>query len=133
MKRAVILYFATLVVMLPLDFLFLGVIAKNFFQSQVGPLLGDVRIVPAAIFYLAYPVGIVIFASYAAGQNWQHALLYGALFGMFCYATFDLTALALIKGWTWPVTLVDITWGTVVTGTSATLGLLLANLVLRPD
>ena len=133
MKRAVVLYFTTLIVMLPLDFLFLGVIAKNFFQSQVGPLLGEVRIVPAAIFYLGYPIGIVIFASYAAGQNWQHALLYGALFGMFCYATFDLTALALLKGWTVPVAVVDIIWGAFVTGTSATLGLLLANLVLRPD
>jgi len=133
MKRAVVLYFTTLIVMLPLDFLFLGVIAKNFFQSQVGPLLGDVRIIPAAIFYLGYPIGIVIFASYGAGQNWQQALLYGALFGIFCYATFDLTALALLKGWTWPVTVVDIIWGAFVTGTSATLGLLLANLVLRPD
>ncbi len=131
MKRAVILYFATLVIMLPLDFLFLGVLAKEFFKAQVGPALGEVNILPAAIFYLLYPVGIVIFVSYAAGTNWQHTLLYGALFGMFSYATFDLTALALLKGWTWPATLVDITWGAFVTATSATLGLLLANAVQR--
>ena len=131
MKRAVILYFATLIVMVPLDFLFLGVLAKDFFKAQVGPTLGDVNLLPAVIFYLLYPVGIVIFVSFAAGSNWQHTLLYGALFGLFCYATFDLTALALLKGWTWPATLVDIAWGTFVTATSATVGLLLANLVSR--
>jgi uncharacterized membrane protein len=131
MKRAVILYLATLVVLVPLDFLFLGVLAKDFFKSQVGPALGDVNILPAVIFYLLYPLGIVIFVSYAAGANWQHTLLYGALFGLFCYATFDLTALALLKGWTWPATLVDIAWGTFATATSATVGMLLANLVSR--
>jgi uncharacterized membrane protein len=130
MKRYVILYLATLVVMLPLDFLFLGVLAKDFFKSQVGPALGDIRYSAAFLFYFLYPVGIVIFASSAA-SNWQHALLYGALFGMFCYATFDLTALALLKGWTWPAALVDIAWGAFVTGVSATLGWLIANAVQR--
>jgi uncharacterized membrane protein len=131
MKRAVILYFATLIVLVPLDFLFLGVLAKDFFKSQVGPALGDVNILPAAIFYLLYPAGIVIFVSYAAGANWQHTLLYGGLFGLFCYSTFDLTALALLKGWTWPAALVDIAWGTFATATAATIGLLLADAVPR--
>jgi uncharacterized membrane protein len=131
MKRAVILYLATLIVLVPLDFLFLGVLAKEFFKAQVGPALGDVKILPAVIFYLLYPVGIVIFVSFAAGSNWQHTLLYGALFGLFCYATFDLTALALLKGWTWPAALVDIAWGTFATATAATIGLLLANAVQR--
>lgn len=131
MKRAVILYLATLIVLVPLDFLFLGVLAKDFFKAQVGPALGDVNILPAAIFYLLYPLGIVIFVSLAAGSNWQHTLLYGALFGLFCYATFDLTALALLKGWTWPAALVDIAWGAFATATAATAGLLLANLMSR--
>lgn len=131
MKRAVFLYLATLIVLVPLDFLFLGVLAKEFFKAQVGPVLGDINIVPAAIFYLLYPLGIVIFVSFAAGANWQHTLLYGALFGLFCYATFDLTALALLKGWTWPAALVDIAWGTVATAAAATIGMLVANLIAR--
>ena len=131
MKRYVILYLATLVVMLPLDFLFLGVLAKDFFKSQAGSALGDLKISPAIIFYLMYPAGIVLFASAAAGSNWQHALLYGALFGMFCYATFDLTTLALFKGWTWPAAIVDIAWGTFATAVSAMAGLLIANAVAR--
>jgi uncharacterized membrane protein len=78
-----------------------------------------------------YPLGIVIFVSFAAGSNWQHTLLYGALFGLFCYATFDLTALALLKGWTWSAALVDIAWGAFATATAATVGLLLTNLIAR--
>jgi hypothetical protein len=54
-------------------------------------------------------------------------LLYGALFGFFCYATFELTSLSLLKHWTWPVVAVDIAWGTFVTATASTLGLLIAN------
>jgi uncharacterized membrane protein len=127
MKRHVILYLATLAAMVPLDFLFLGVLAKDFFRSQVGGALGDLNIVPAVAFYLLYPAGIVIFASAAAGANWQHALLHGALFGFFCYATFDLTTLALLRGWTWPAAVVDIAWGTVATAVAATVGLLIAN------
>lgn len=131
MRRAVILYLATLIVLVPLDFLFLGVLATDFFKAQVGPALGDVNVLPAVIFYLLYPLGIVIFVSLAAGTNWQHTLLYGVLFGLFCYATFDLTALALLRGWTWPAALVDIAWGAFATATSATVGLLLANLISR--
>lgn len=131
MKRAILLYLMTLIVLVPLDFLFLGVLAKDFFKAQVGPALGDVNILPAAIFYLLYPLGIVVFVSLAAGSNWQHTLLYGAMFGLVCYATFDLTVLALLKGWTWPAALVDITWGAVATATAATIGLLLTNAVLR--
>jgi uncharacterized membrane protein len=131
MKRYIVLYLATLAVMLPLDFLFLGVLARDFFKSQVGGALGDLNIVPAIAFYLLYPLGIVIFASATAGANWQHALVYGALFGLFCYATFDLTTLALLKGWTWPAAVVDIVWGTFATAVSATAGLLIANTLTR--
>ena len=131
MKRYVILYLATLIVLVPLDFLFLGVLAKDFFKAQVGPALGDINIAPAVAFYLLYAAGIVIFVSAAAGSNWQHTLLYGALFGLFCYATFDLTTLALLKGWTWPAALMDIAWGAVATALSATLGLLIANALER--
>jgi uncharacterized membrane protein len=130
MKRYVILYLATLTVLVPLDFLFLGVLAKDFFKAQVGPALGDINAVPAILFYLLYAAGILAFVSAAAASNWQHTLLYGALFGLICYATFDLTTLALLKGWTWPAALVDIAWGAVATALSATLGLWITNAIV---
>ena len=129
MNRIAVLYVATLVVLTGLDFLFLGLIAKGFFTAQVGDMLGDLRPVPAVLFYLIYVVGVLIFVSGSAGVTWQSTLLYGALFGLFCYATFDLTALALLKHWSWPVAFVDIGWGAVVTAVSSTAGLLVADRV----
>ncbi len=127
MKRNVILYLATLLVMVPVDFLFLGVIAKDLFTSQVGDMLGTVRLAPAIAFYLAYVVGILIFVSAGPNATWQSTLLYGALFGFFCYMTFELTNMSLLKQWSWTVVAVDITWGTFVTALASTLGLLIAN------
>ncbi len=127
MKRNVILYLATLIVIIPIDFLFLGVIAKDLFTSQVGDMLGTVRLAPAILFYLLYVVGILIFVSAAPGTTWQTTLLYGALFGFFCYMTFELTSMSLLKHWAWPVVFVDVTWGAFVTAVASTLGLLIAN------
>jgi uncharacterized membrane protein len=126
-KRYAVLYLATLVVIIPIDFLFLGTIARGFFASQVGDMLGEIRLAPAILFYLLYVVGILIFVSGSPSATWQATLLYGALFGCFCYATFELTSLSLLKHWTWPVVLVDVSWGTFVTAVSSTLGLVVAN------
>ncbi|MBI5130546.1 MAG: DUF2177 family protein [Rhodopseudomonas palustris] len=127
MKRYGVLYLATFIVLIPLDFLFLGVIAKDFFASQVGEMLGPVRLLPAVLFYSLYVVGIMVFVNGAANATWQSSLLFGALFGLFCYATFELTALAVLKHWTWPMVAADISWGVVVTAVSGALGLLIAD------
>ena len=127
MKRYVILYLATLIVIIPIDFLFLGTVAKGFFTAEVGDMLGEIRPAPAILFYLLYVAGILIFVSGQATATWPSTLLYGALFGLFCYATFELTSLSLLKHWTWPVVVVDVCRGTLVTAVSSTLGLLIAN------
>ena len=129
MNRIAVLYVATLVVLTGLDFLFLGLIAKGFFSAEVGDMLGELKVLPAVLFYLLYVAGVLTFVSGTAGATWQSTLLYGALFGLFCYATFDLTALALLKHWSWPVAFLDIGWGAVVTAVSSTAGLLVADRV----
>jgi uncharacterized membrane protein len=128
-NRYVVLYLVTLFVIVPIDFLFLGIVAKGFFTSQVGHLLGEIKLMPAILFYLLYVAGIVIFVSGAAGTTWQSTLLYGALFGLFCYATFELTSMSMLKDWSWAVVMVDIAWGSFVTAVSSTAGLLVANWV----
>jgi uncharacterized membrane protein len=40
----------------------------------------------------------------------------------FCYATFELTSLSLLKHWTWPMVMVDVSWSTLVTAVSSTIG-----------
>jgi uncharacterized membrane protein len=127
LKRYAVLYVATLIVLIPIDFLFLGLVAKGFFTSQVGDMLGEIRLAPAILFYLLYVAGILTFVSAPVGATWQTTLLYGALFGLFCYATFELTSLSLLKHWTWPVAMVDVSWGAFVTALSSTVGLLVAN------
>jgi uncharacterized membrane protein len=126
-NRIAVLYVATLIVLTGLDFVFLGLIAKGFFTAEVGDMLGELKPVPAIVFYLLYVVGVLTFVSGATAATWQSTLLYGALFGLFCYATFDLTALALLKHWSWAVAIVDVGWGAVVTAVSSTAGLLVAN------
>ena len=127
MNRYVVLYLATLVVFLALDFLFLGFVAKGFFAAEVGDMLGEVRPAPAVLFYLLFITGVLIFVSGGVDATAQSTLLYGALFGLFCYATFELTALSLLKHWTWPVVALDISWGVVVTAVASTAGLMIAN------
>jgi uncharacterized membrane protein len=126
-KRYVVLYLATLIAIVPVDFLFLGVFAKGFFTAEVGDMLGEVRLAPALLFYLVYVAGILVFVSGPATATWPSTLLYGALFGLFCYATFELTSLSLLKHWTWPVVAVDVGWGTFATAVASTLGLLVAD------
>jgi uncharacterized membrane protein len=126
-NRYVVLYLATLIVLIPIDFLFLGFVAKGLFTSEVGDMLGEVRPAPAILFYLLYVAGILIFVSGPVTATWQTTLVYGALFGLFCYATFELTSLSLLKHWTWTVVVVDVSWGSFVTAVSSAAGLLIAD------
>jgi uncharacterized membrane protein len=76
----------------------------------------DVNWTAAGIFYLLFILGLVLFVIYPAIEkgSWTHALLFGALFGLITYATYDLTNLATLKDWPILVTIVDLIWGSVL-------------------
>jgi uncharacterized membrane protein len=125
----VIAYIACLVVMGGLDFLWLTTMSPTLYRRDLGVLLADdPNMTVAVIFYLTYMVGILIFAVRPAltSGDWRTAALYGALLGFFAYATYDLTNFATLKVWTLRVTLLDMAWGTVLTGATATAGALAA-------
>ncbi|MDQ3064851.1 MAG: DUF2177 family protein [bacterium] len=106
------------VLMAAIDFVWLGLVANNFYRSQIGNLLLDKPNLPAAVsFYVLYVVGIVLFVINPAieKQSWQHALTYGFLFGLIAYATYDLTNLAVAKGYTTKLAIVDMAWGSFLT------------------
>jgi uncharacterized membrane protein len=127
MTRIFVAYIATLAAFCVLDFIWIGFVARGFYQAQVGTLLlAPPRWGVAALFYALYVVGVVVFAVLPALEagSWPRALVLGALFGFFCYATYDLTNLATLKGWTWPMAAVDILWGMVITAACATAGYL---------
>lgn len=105
-----------------LDALWLSVVANKFYKSQIGPLLLDKpNMAAAVIFYVIYVVGIVAFVLGPALEkgSWQYAVGYGALFGFVAYATYDLTNLATLKGWTTKLVIVDLLWGAVLTAVVA--------------
>lgn len=118
-------YILTTLVFFAIDIVWIGGFAKKFYWGNMGSLLkDDINWVAALVFYLLYILGIFIFAIVPAvkSDSLQYALLYGALFGFFCYATYDLTNLATMKGFPMRVAVVDLIWGTILTGTVATAG-----------
>lgn len=132
MKPIIVAYFTSVVVFLGLDMVWLLLIARDFYKSQMGSLMADKpQIVPAVAFYLLFVVGVVIFGISPAlrDQSWRTALVSSALFGFFCYATYDLTNLAVVRGWPMPLTLVDLAWGTVLAGVVGTCGYFAASAV----
>lgn len=129
--RFLIIYLSTLVVLLPVDFAFLGTVGKKLFSDHVGDMvLTTPRTLPAILFYAVYLVGVVAFVNGPSPGNWQHNAGYGALLGLVAYSTFELTNMALLKHWEWSVVIPDIAWGAILTATSASVGGLLAAWVL---
>lgn len=116
------LYLISVPVFFIVDMLWLGVFAKDFYQSKLGHLLGEVNWTAAILFYLLFLIGLTFFATYGAvtAGVWQKALVYGALFGFFTYMTYDLTNLATLKSWPVSVVVVDILWGTILGASVAT-------------
>ena len=111
------LYAIALPVFFAIDMVWLGLVAKGFYAKQIGSLLKpDVNWTAAILFYLLFIIGLVVFVITPAVEknSWTHALLFGALFGLVCYATYDLTNLAIAKDWPLLVTIVDLAWGAVL-------------------
>lgn len=130
MAQYLIAYAATAATFLILDLVWLGLVAKSFYRAKIGGLLLDQINLPAAvIFYLFYILGILIFAVTPALQSgsWRSAILFGSLFGFFAYGTYDMTNLATLRDWPVSMVVVDIVWGSFLTGISATVGFLVAR------
>jgi len=109
------LYFVALIVFLLIDLLWLGIVARGFYQEQLGFLMrSSVNWTAAIIFYLLFIAGLLFFVIHPAVEkdSSTFALLAGAFFGLISYATYDLTNLATLENWPLTVTLVDLAWGT---------------------
>lgn len=111
------LYLLTIPIFFVIDLIWLGVVAKNFYQNSLSHLLSPTVNWPAAVlFYLVYIAGILLFAVKPGldAQSFAKAAIWGALFGFFTYATYDLTNLATLRDWPLKVVVVDIAWGTLL-------------------
>lgn len=124
------LYLFTVPVFFAIDMLWLGYLARNFYKTQLHHLLSPEVNWPAAfLFYFIYIGGILFFAVRPglAAQSLGVACLYGALFGFFTYATYDLTNLATLPNWPIKVVLVDIAWGTLLCTLVAAISTMIGN------
>ena len=122
MRNAVIAYAVAALIMAGLDFIWLSLTVDPLYHRALGAVLAEKPYMPAAVvFYLIYVLGIVFFAVWPALEtgDWRTALMRGAAFGFFAYATYDLTNLATLKVWSLKVSLIDMAWGTFLTGTAA--------------
>ena len=114
--QAGLAYGAALLVIGALDALWLGWLARGFYRDAMGDLMRpDVLWGPALVFYLAYPVGLLMLALTPMPPSAWHAAGRGALLGLIAYGVYDMTNLATLNGWSWRLSLVDMAWGTFVT------------------
>jgi len=126
------LYAATVPLLFVIDLAWLGLVAKDFYRTRLGDLMRpDPRWGAAILFYLLYVAALLVFAV-APGlerASLPRAAALGAGLGFICYCTYDLTNLALAKGFPLSVAIVDIAWGTVLSATVAALAFKLAGVV----
>ncbi len=102
-----------------IDMVWLILVARKFYNQYLGYIMNpDVRWTSAIIFYLIFIAGLITFVVSPAIEkhSWTHALLFGVFFGLVTYSTYDLTNLATIKDWPLLVTIVDLIWGMILSG-----------------
>lgn len=130
MKTFGIAYIGSLFSFLAIDAIWLGFLARKFYQEQLGDLmLPSPNFAVAAVFYLFFPAAIVVLAvrpGLEAGSLWT-AAGYGAVFGLAAYGTYDMTNLSTLKNWPVSLTIVDMIWGTVLTAIASVSGYAVAR------
>jgi len=111
-------YAVSAAVLVGLDAVWLGMVSPALYRAEVGPLVREnPDLLAAALFYAIYLVGVneFVIRAAAAATSPARVAARGALLGLFAYATFDLTAQAVLRGWSWRITAIDLAWGTALT------------------
>lgn len=126
----IMLWVAAAILFLAIDMVWLLWLGRGFYTSEIGALLRQPPNLSAAgLFYILYVTGLMIMVIWPAfqAQSALQALLYGAVLGLIAYGTYDLTNLAVMKGFTARIAVIDMIWGTVLTATVAWLTVLIGN------
>jgi len=123
-------YAAALLIFLAIDALWLGVVAREFYVSQLGHIMREQpNLIAAGLFYLGYAGAIVFFAiTPAFARNaWAVAARNGAILGLVVYGSYELSNFATLPGWPLAIVPVDMIWGAAATGVAAAGGFLVAR------
>ncbi|MFT4432744.1 DUF2177 family protein [Caballeronia sp. 15715] len=135
-KMIVVAFAVTAVVFLVLDAIWLGVISRSLYQREIGGLLlAKPNFVAAAVFYVIYIAGMVYFCVVpgVVEQSALRGLMNGAIFGIVAYATYDLTNLATLKGWSTTLVFVDVAWGAVASAAASAVAVAITPRVVPLD
>ena len=127
MLKYLITYFAVFITLLILDLAWLLGIAKNLYQSQMGSLMSPDPKLGAGLAFYVLGVCIFVVGPALSKESWLYALGMGALFGFFCYMTYDLTNLAVVRDFPTQLAFIDIAWGCTVTAITSTLAYWIVN------
>jgi uncharacterized membrane protein len=124
MNKKIPAFIAALGVILLCDGVWLGLVARDLYAREMAGLMtAEVRLLPAALFYFGYPAGLVLLTLPGAGMRITGLLpaaARGALVGLMSYGTYDLTNLAVVRGWSPMLTVVDLVWGVCISALAAT-------------
>jgi uncharacterized membrane protein len=126
-------YVAAALIFVVVDMIWLGTMVPRFYRPVMDDIaLASVNLPAAMAFYIIYPVGLMIFGIYPAlkAGSVSTALAYGAAFGFFTYATYDLTSYATLRNWTLSLTVVDVLWGTFLAGLASAAAFLIVTKIL---
>jgi len=128
--QIVVLYLITATAFLLLDAVMLKTVMKPLFEQHIGDwLLAEIRLQPAVVFYLFYVAGVLWFVSLPALRTGVpvNALIGGAILGAMAYGTYEFTNYATLRDWSLQMVAADVTWGAVLTGFSAWIGVTLTR------
>ena len=119
MRRVLFAYAMTVIGLFAIDFGWLITMTPAFYKPRIGGLLLETpNFTAAVLFYLVYCAGVLALAVWPALQSgdWADAMWRGAVVGLVAYGTYDLTNLAVMKGFTTKIALIDMVWGGLITG-----------------
>lgn len=130
MKSLVVAWITALVAFAGIDFVWLSRMGDTFYRPAMGDMvLSGFRLAPAIVFYLIFAAGLTWIAvrPALAEGGWTVAFVNGAVLGFVAYATYDLTNQATLRHWSTALTVVDIAWGTLLSGVAAAIATLVAG------
>lgn len=129
----IILWIAAAVLFLAIDMVWLLWLGRSIYVTEIGAILRQPpNMAAAGAFYILYVTGLMVMVIWPAfqAQSVQQALLQGAILGLVAYGTYDLTNLAVMKGFTTKIAIIDMVWGMVLTGAVSALTVLIGTRML---
>jgi uncharacterized membrane protein len=130
MTHWIVLWLAAAVLFLAIDMVWLLWLGRSIYVTEIGDILRQPpNMAAAGAFYILYIAGLMIMVIWPAfkAQSVVQGLTYGALLGLIAYGTYDLTNLAVMKGFTTKIAIIDMIWGTILTGSVAALTVLVGT------